>query len=581
MPYRNLTMEQMEAVRFDDNLLLSACPGSGKTKTLVSKLCYLLENKESLRIGKRKIVAITYTNVAADTIKERLLSYGIDSSALWIGTIHSFCLHWVIKPNINLIPRLCKGYVIIDEHEKQAKIDELKEKYHINKFERVETKLGLDYKPVYSRGVALFDLVREYHLYLGQNRLIDFDLIINLSYRLLKENSFLGRRLSKLFSHLLVDEYQDTSDIQYEILSSVVSRQQTTVTFVGDKEQAIYTGLGAVVKDKTDLKETFKLDSIAEKSLTGCFRSSQRIVDYYSNYQDGNIDIQSMSKLKDFASVVHLDNTIHKNDLAEYVANIIKTHLAQGIEQREIVVLCPSWFAVMELSRRLEEFSDDFSIDDFLVSPIPKNQDNIWLNLIRLALLEPSVENYIKRQRIAKTLSEFLYDIRETDELIQPKKILRAVNSLSIKAVGAIEKWIERIIKDFYFKLNLEYNNNSLGASSMRSLLDATAQRMKSYSMNYEASDLHRFFCDPSGVKITSCHSTKGDEYDVVICTGLLKGKVPHWQDIRNRSMQHQNYVARRLLYVVASRAKKHLYMISENGYVSNSGYHYVKTEQL
>ncbi|TON78638.1 hypothetical protein CGH49_24490, partial [Vibrio parahaemolyticus] len=68
-------------------------------------------------------------------------------------------------------------------------------------------------------------------------------------------------------------------------------------TFVGDKEQAIYTGLGAVVKDKTDLKETFKLDSIAEKSLTGCFRSSQRIVDYYSNYQDGNIDIQSMSKL--------------------------------------------------------------------------------------------------------------------------------------------------------------------------------------------------------------------------------------------------------------------------------------------
>ncbi|TON78718.1 hypothetical protein CGH49_24465, partial [Vibrio parahaemolyticus] len=72
----------------------------------------------------------------------------------------------------------------------------------------------------------------------------------------------------------------------------------------------------------------------------------------------------------DFASVVHLDNTIHKNDLAEYVANIIKTHLAQGIEQREIVVLCPSWFAVMELSRRLEEFSDDFSIDGFLVSPI-------------------------------------------------------------------------------------------------------------------------------------------------------------------------------------------------------------------
>lgn len=581
MPYRNLTVEQMDAVTCDDNLLLSACPGSGKTKTLVSKIFHIIDNKEKYNVGKRRVAAITYTNIAADTIKERLLSYGQDSKSLWVGTIHSFCLHWIIKPNVNLIPRLCKGYLIIDEHEKQAKIDELKDKYNIKKFKRVETKLCLDYKPVYKNGDILSDLVKEYHLYLADNKLIDFDLIINLSYRVLKTNDFIGRRLSKLFSHLLIDEYQDTSDIQYEILSSIFSNQETIVTFVGDKDQSIYTGLGAVVKDKGELKEAFKLRSIVEKSLTGCFRSSQKIVDYYTNYQDGAIDIVSLGKLKDFASVVHIDDSIHKNDLANYVASVVRTHINQGIEQREIAILCPSWFAVMALSKGLEDYAEEFSIDGFLISPIPKNQDNVWLHLVRLALLPPRVENYIKRQRIAKTLSEILYDIRETDTPIHPKKILKVVNSFSTETVGCIEDWIGKIVKEFYSKLSLQYNNNSHGAKSMKSLCDSTSQRMKSYNMSYEASDLHRFFCEPTGVKITSCHSTKGDEYDVVICTGLLKGKVPHWEDIIDRSRVHQNYVARRLLYVIASRAKKHLYMISESGHVTESGNAYIRTEQL
>ena len=106
MPYRNLTSEQMDAVKFNGNLLLTACPGSGKTKTLVSKLCFILENKELFCIGKKKIIALTYTNIAADTILERIMSFGISSESLWIGTIHSFCLNWIIKPNVDKIPTL-------------------------------------------------------------------------------------------------------------------------------------------------------------------------------------------------------------------------------------------------------------------------------------------------------------------------------------------------------------------------------------------------------------------------------------------------------------------------------------------
>ncbi|HEF8917619.1 TPA: UvrD-helicase domain-containing protein, partial [Klebsiella pneumoniae] len=269
----------MDAVRWDGHLLLTACPGSGKTKTLVSKLCYILEHKELFKVGKKKIIALTYTNIAADTILERIMSFGIDSDSLWIGTIHSFCLNWIIKPNMDRIPRLRKGFCVIDEHEKESLIDEIKGRYELSIHDKVNTALNLNFKPLYQLGQKEHSVVMEYHTYLNSNRLIDFDLILNLSCRLLEKYDLLCERLSLLLRYILVDEYQDTSHIQYEILRLIVTKKNTIVSLIGDKEQAIYTGLGAVVKDRCELMDFFELDGLAEMRLTGCFRSSQSIID--------------------------------------------------------------------------------------------------------------------------------------------------------------------------------------------------------------------------------------------------------------------------------------------------------------
>lgn len=171
MPFKKLTDEQRDAVEYSGNLLLTACPGSGKTKTLVSKLAYMLKNKDDLGIKKRKIIALTYTNIAADTITDRLLSFGITDKSLWVGTIHSFCLQWIIKPNINFIPRLCKGYVVIDEHERERLLSELKEKYGLGLFANVVTRLDLDYSNHYSDIKSpQYKLVDEYHKHLRDNK---------------------------------------------------------------------------------------------------------------------------------------------------------------------------------------------------------------------------------------------------------------------------------------------------------------------------------------------------------------------------------------------------------------------------
>ncbi|MEZ8230873.1 UvrD-helicase domain-containing protein [Vibrio splendidus] len=572
----------MDAVIYPENMLLSACPGSGKTKALVSKLFHILDNSESLSVGKRKVVAITYTNIAADTITERLLSYGVESKALWIGTIHAFCLQWIVRPNINNIPRLCGGFVVIDEHEREVKIGELKKSYQIDDYEQIVTSLTCDYEPIYEQGTVNYKIVTDYHRYLASKDYIDFDLILNISYRLLATNPQLTHRLAKLLYHILVDEYQDTSTMQYEILRLIIIHKQTKITMIGDKEQAIYTGLGAVVKDKKELEDFFELDQgIEEMRLTGCFRSSQRIIEHYLKYQDTGYEVTAMSELNKFPSVVHLESEIDKTQLSEYIKGVIETHLAQGIKTKEIAVVCPSWFDVIALSTGIDALEKSFDIDGFLISPIPKNQDNLWLPLIRLMLVKVDMRNFVKRRRLALELSEKLYDAGSTQEKFEPRVLLKAINSTVLDMNGQIEPWIDLTIKTFCEKLEVNLHESTEAYKAKRSILAATTERMSKYGMDYKASDLNRFFSSSNGVKITTCHSTKGDEYDIVICTGLLNGKVPNWNDIIDCSRSHQNYVARRLLYVISSRARKHLYLISERGHKTKNGYPYSPTNQL
>ncbi|MEV1192286.1 UvrD-helicase domain-containing protein, partial [Pseudomonas aeruginosa] len=102
---QDLNSEQSAAVVEPSSVFLIACPGSGKTRTLTYKIAYEL----SRRTDKRIVVAITYTHRAADEIQERIEDLGIDTSGLWIGTIHAFCLEWIIKPYGIYSPALAHG----------------------------------------------------------------------------------------------------------------------------------------------------------------------------------------------------------------------------------------------------------------------------------------------------------------------------------------------------------------------------------------------------------------------------------------------------------------------------------------
>lgn len=118
----DLNPEQIKAIKEPGNVLLIACPGSGKTRTLTYKIAY-----ELAKIIDRQhfVAAITYTHRAADEIHERIEDLGIETAQLWVGTIHSFCLEWILKPYGIYEPDLANGFHIIDSFEQEKIIESI------------------------------------------------------------------------------------------------------------------------------------------------------------------------------------------------------------------------------------------------------------------------------------------------------------------------------------------------------------------------------------------------------------------------------------------------------------------------
>ena len=118
----DLNDEQIAAINEPNNVFLIACPGSGKTRTLTYKIAFELSG---LADPKKWVVAITYTHRAADEIRERIEILGVDTSQLWIGTIHAFCLEWILKPYGLYHDKLKNGFKIVNSYDSEEIISKI------------------------------------------------------------------------------------------------------------------------------------------------------------------------------------------------------------------------------------------------------------------------------------------------------------------------------------------------------------------------------------------------------------------------------------------------------------------------
>ncbi len=176
----------------------------------------------------------------------------------------------------------------------QKLLTKLKAKHRVNRFKGINLRFNKDGAFNNTEQIEQ-NLIQEYYDYQNQNKQIDFNQLLFYSYELLANNKYITKALANIISLVCIDEFQDAQELQYAIISEIVrnSSDKTNVFYTGDVDQAIYTSLGGVAKTHEEIQSEISAP-IKQISLSGNYRTSQRIIDYYSNFQTNPIESKAM-----------------------------------------------------------------------------------------------------------------------------------------------------------------------------------------------------------------------------------------------------------------------------------------------
>lgn len=563
----DLNPEQEAAILEPRSVFLIACPGSGKTRTLTYKIAYELSR---LKSNKQFVVAITYTNRAADEIHERIESLGVDTSRLWIGTIHSFCLEWILKPYGIYHEALDRGFSVIDQHEREKLLEALCKPYQKPKitfwdcdFYFTETGYVLSCQQDWKHA-GLHAILGQYFEMLRESRQIDFELILYYAYQLIARHPPIRILLAQLFSFVLIDEYQDTKRIQYSIITAILKAGQgaTKAFIVGDPNQAIYQSLGGYPIAVEDFKAMAGID-LKELELSRNYRSSERIIDYFGNYNVHATSIEAASDDKDYPSLISFDDTVSKMDLENELIRLIRFNIeTNGIAPHEVCVLAPQWTYLASMTRRLVASMPEYSFDGPGMVPFARDPENFWYKLSKIALTQASPGMYVRRLRWAGDILNDLDASGVSISKLTRNSLLRECNAIKIDETDGLtylrtffDMLFSNLAIDFRLFTQFQEHHVAFFDSSQ-----ARVDRLKREGSEFigDIGTFRKVFQQRTGITISTIHGVKGAEFDTVIAYALLEDMVPHFNDPNGQDS------AMKLLYVIGSRARKNLHLISE-----------------
>jgi len=355
-----LNPSQREAVKhIDGAMLILAGAGSGKTKTLTTRLAYLVGE---VGIDPANTLTLTFTNKAAAEMRERALKL-MPSKVSYpplLCTFHKFGLLF-LKFHIEKLGR-SNGFVIIDSDDKKRLIRAIaKEKKidlnlsfiasEISKYknsilspEVVVEKAELpDYKKIASIYVA-------YQKNIEENNLVDFDDLLMLTYKILSENDTLRKETSMRYQYIMVDEYQDTNELQFQLLE-LLSSEHNNLCVVGDDDQSIYGWRGANIRNILEFASNF--EKCKTVKLETNYRSTEPILKAANTLIEHNSTRlgKKLTSHKGAGDDVKLLHSLDESMEAKAIAHAIQKLLDEGADPDEIAVL----YRINALSRSLEE----------------------------------------------------------------------------------------------------------------------------------------------------------------------------------------------------------------------------------
>lgn len=603
-----LNPAQREAVeKTEGPVLILAGAGSGKTRVLTTRIAHLIEDKG---VQASNILAITFTNKAANEMRERVEdTLASDTKDMWISTFHSCCVR-ILRKDINRIG-YNRSFVIYDTSDQITLVkDCLKElnlsdkvfepKVVISTISGAKDKL---YSPQKFRDIHIDDnrmskIANIYALYqerLKRNSALDFDDLIYKTVELFKENPEVLDYYRSRFKYIMVDEYQDTSKAQYELIK-LLAKQHQNICVVGDDDQSIYGWRGADIRNILEFEKDY--NDVHTVKLEQNYRSTQIILDAANTVISNNIE-RKRKKLwsdKKEGELIKIQLAENEIDEADFVSDMIyKICKEQNRTYKDFAVLYRANAQARPLEDALNrsqipyniyggtKFYERKEIKDLVayLRVIQNPQDDISLkriiNVPRRGIGLRTIEKIEDRASLKQeSLYSVLIDI-ETNSDISTK----ARNSISgfvdvigtlrtIKEVYPVSKLIEKVLETTGYLDELSKDKSEDSQDRIDNLKEFISIAIE-FEQNSEEQDLETFLTSialtsetsddevDDKVSLMTIHTSKGLEFPVVFLVGLEEGLFPISRAIRSLN-DSDIEEERRLCYVGITRAKEVLY---------------------
>lgn len=591
-----LNEKQKEAVLYNDGpLLIIAGAGAGKTKTLTSKVAYLIEE---LGVSPYSILAITFTNKAAKEMKDRIYSQiGQEAKKLTISTFHSFGLS-LVRDNCDALG-YDRNFVIMDSDDSLTVVKKILKDMNYDPKEynakAIRNKISsckneLMSPAAYERlAVSEYERVvkevyEKYDEKLRRNNSVDFDDLLLLPIKLFREHKDILKRYQDKYQYILIDEYQDTNEAQY-ILTKLLSEANRHITCVGDDSQSIYSFRGANYKNILNFENDYK--DAKTILLEQNYRSTSTILDAANQVIKNN----KMRKDKNLWTArgqgekIKYYRAYNEKDEAKYISTKVKELIEKGVEYQDIAVL----YRTNAQSRVLEEemlkenipyrvvgsfyFYSRKEIKDLIayLRLIHNSKDNVSLlrviNTPKRGIGLKSIENLTA---IADANGISLYDAISSGKELEFKNIIEKLKSISNELT--LTELIDKVLDASGLKQELESEKTLEAEIRLENL-----EEFKSITKSFEEregvvsleeflleisliSDVEEYKDDPNRVSLMTVHSVKGLEFNHVFVVGMEEGIFPHMNSLMENSEVEEE---RRLCYVAITRAKDDLHLLN------------------
>ena len=589
----------------EGSIQVLASAGSGKTRVLTERIKFLLSN-----VKKEGVIALTFTNKAATEMKDRLTRSGTDEGRIWVGTIHSVAQrileqygHTIGLPsNVQIFERdkdrmevfleaLRTDGVDIDEY---LDVDDPKEKRSLERnlqnymdgFSTIKRDMLTEEEATerYPENPDVWRVYSDYQNALLNSRGIDYDDILRYAHRILLTQEWVGDIYRAKYSHICVDEAQDLNRIQYEFVRALVGSDSTNVMMVGDPDQMIYGFNGS---SSAFLCEHFIRDFHPKTfRLTENYRSSRAVVRAANCLRPG------AQKESEFAleGLVHLASFASEEDEASWIVSSVQklverenhVEIEGEISPENMVVIARNRFVFSKLEAELKENDIDYNVKIGEREKLPVSIFGQVLDSATRVKLNPS--DWVDGKKLCQLigiappeewgneglLSRFRSALSEKPDAQSPliDELLRQIDELEPENPNILK--FERLFEEQIRGLAVNEGDETQKLEFDRSLVELKefSDRWTRFRQLGLGNTLNAFRnatalgklnpdVSESGLTLSTVHTMKGLEKDIVFLMGFCEGTFPDYRANSTKKMDEERNTA----FVGITRARRWLYV--------------------